>query len=376
MKLRRAMALAAATAVIAPAALFAAPAAYATDGPETTTTTTGGTGDDSATTGGTGDEATTGETGEQPATGGTVETPADKPATTGETDTEPAEEPATTGETEAKPDEEPATGGTETKPDDKPEVKPEEKPETEEPKGPVECKDDEENSEFDENLTTGLYGLPSKIVAGSGWHGFNLKVSNKSDVAYDRVDLGVFAASLSENFDEDEPDFTNHVTLQFKDPESGEWTDISLGDEDQAAGYIGYTDIKAKESFSLGLRLSVAAAAPNGMGFAISIGMYADAEGNCVYANEEENGSYFFDILAAGSKPGEVPDAKPQPGKKPVPDTKPQGDREIQPVGNLAETGSSSMLPTIGAIGGITILAGAGVMFAVKRRKGDEGAAA
>ncbi|MFC8388289.1 hypothetical protein [Streptomyces sp. NPDC057238] len=43
--------------------------------------------------------------------------------------------------------------------------------------------------------------------------------------------------------------------------------------------------------------------------FAISIGMYADDEGNCVYSGDD--GYYEFDILAAGSTPADTGDAKP-----------------------------------------------------------------
>ncbi|MFC8368209.1 MULTISPECIES: hypothetical protein [unclassified Streptomyces] len=43
--------------------------------------------------------------------------------------------------------------------------------------------------------------------------------------------------------------------------------------------------------------------------FAISIGMYADDEGNCVYSGDD--GYYEFDILAAGSTSADTGDAKP-----------------------------------------------------------------
>jgi LPXTG-motif cell wall-anchored protein len=39
------------------------------------------------------------------------------------------------------------------------------------------------------------------------------------------------------------------------------------------------------------------------------------------------------------------------------------------PSGNLAETGSSSALPVIGLVGGVAVVAGAGAMFVVRRRK-------
>ncbi|WP_334664735.1 LPXTG cell wall anchor domain-containing protein, partial [Streptomyces cyaneofuscatus] len=226
---------------------------------------------------------------------------------------------------------------------------------------------DTEDERTDENLRTSLSGLPSEVVAGSGFHAFKLNVENKGDKAYKRVDLGLVAAQVD---DDNWLPNTDHLTLQFKDPETGAWSDISLDQDDEVIGYIGYTDIRAKESFSIDLRLSVDKKAPEGYGFAIIIGLYADEEGNCVYPEGEQ--FYEFDVLAAGTDAGEPNEAEPQTGgKKPVP-AKPVGNTEIKPEGALAQTGSDSNLPVIAAIGGVAILAGAGVVFALgRRRKGD-----
>ncbi|AXG82797.1 LPXTG cell wall anchor domain-containing protein [Streptomyces paludis] len=223
--------------------------------------------------------------------------------------------------------------------------------------------------ELDPNLSTSLSGLPDKIVAGSGFHSFKLNVSNKGKNDYKRVDLGVFTAQIDEDtwgFD------TDHLTLQFQDPESGKWVDISLDAFDEGAGYLGFTDVRAKESFSINLRLNVDKSAPAGLGYAISIGAYVNDKGNCVIADDEAY--YEFTIVAAGSDPGKPNEAKPQGGKKPLP-AKPVGDKEIKPEGSLAQTGSSSMMPVIGMAGGIAIVAGAGVVFALKRRRSGEAAA-
>ncbi|QIS75936.1 LPXTG cell wall anchor domain-containing protein [Streptomyces sp. DSM 40868] len=217
---------------------------------------------------------------------------------------------------------------------------------------------------MDDNLRTALSGLPSKIVAGSGFHGFRLNVKNSGDRAYQRVDLGVFAAQV------DEEEYfidTSHLTLQYKDPSSGQWNDISLDENDEGAGYLGYTDVKAHESFSIDLRLAVDSSAPAGLGYALSIGMYADDEGNCVLAGDDSY--YEFDILKAGTAPGEPGDAKPQGGKKPLPQHQPAGNTKIEPQGHLAETGSSSALPMIALAGGAAVAVGAGAMFVVRRRK-------
>ncbi|KUM91758.1 hypothetical protein AQI88_35345 [Streptomyces cellostaticus] len=212
-------------------------------------------------------------------------------------------------------------------------------------------------------MHTSLSGLPSKVVAGSGFHSFKLNVNNTGDRAYQRVDLGVFTAQMNEN------DYfidTSHLTVQYQDPSSGKWVGISLDENDDGAGYLGYTDVKAHESFSIDLRLAVDKTAPAGLGYAISIGMYADDKGNCVFSGDDSY--YEFDILKAGTTPGNSGDAKPQGGKKPLP-KQPAGNTKIEPQGHLAQTGSSSALPVIALAGGAAVALGAGAVFVVRRRK-------
>ncbi|KUL63272.1 hypothetical protein ADL28_11365 [Streptomyces violaceusniger] len=209
-----------------------------------------------------------------------------------------------------------------------------------------------------------MVGLPSKVVAGSGFHGFTFQVKNDSDRSYQRVDFGLFAGTVHESA----PDGTGkYLTLQYKDPETGAWKAISTDENDAGSGYIGYTDVRPHETLKVDLRLSVAKSAPEGFGYAISVGVYADDEGNCVYSTGEY---YEFDVLKAGSEPGKVPpaDPKPQGGKKPLPH-KPEGNTEISPQGSLAETGSSSALPMIALIGGVAMAAGGGAVFVVRRRR-------
>ncbi|MFE3826261.1 LAETG motif-containing sortase-dependent surface protein [Streptomyces sp. NPDC059092] len=353
MKLRRAMAVAAATAVIAPAAFLAAPAAFATEGDTVTPQTSS--------------EAPSPDASE---TTEVVTPPADPSTPTSEAP-EPTESVATKPGVPTASAPESGTPSTSTSPSASASTsaEPTAAPTTEAPGGPVECAEDGEVA-FDENLQTSLAGLPQRIVAGSGFHGFKLNVSNKGKNTYKRVDLGVFAGQINEKTWEDD---SSHLTLQYKDPASGTWTDISLDGNDEGAGYLGYTDVRSKETFSIDLRLSVDKSAPAGLGYAISIGLYADDEGNCVFADDDA--FYQFDIVAAGSDAGDPGEAKPQTGgKKPIP-AKPAGNTEIKPVGHLAETGSSSMVPVIGMAGGIAIVAGAGVMFAMKRRRSGDAAA-
>ncbi|MDX3227430.1 LAETG motif-containing sortase-dependent surface protein [Streptomyces sp. ME19-01-6] len=344
MKLRRALATAAATAAIVPAALLAAPAAFADEPTDEPTATATATPDPTVTTPSPTDPTT-------------------NPPTTEPTDTKPPTTPPTTDTpTDTKPPTTPPT--TET-----PTSKPPTGEPTDEPTPGDDCNDDGSWNE-DPDLTTTITGLPSKVVAGSGFHGFKFQVENDSDKALKRVDFGVFAGTA----DSKHPDGTGKfLTLQYKDPDTGAWTSISTDENDPSAGYIGYTDVRAHETVTLDMRLSVSAKAlGDGFGYALTFGVYTDDEGNCVYST----GDYYeFDVLPAGSKPGHVPPAEPKPqgGKKPLP--KPAGDTKIDPKGTLAETGSSSALPTIAVIGGVAMAAGAGAVFVVRRRR-SSGAAA
>ncbi|MDW4905873.1 LPXTG cell wall anchor domain-containing protein [Streptomyces sp. ADMS] len=349
MKLRRSLALAAATAAITPAVLLAAPAAYATDGSPSPTVSETAPAEEESTRAA--DDTTPPADESTPATD--ESTPAADESTPAGEESSPAASDSASPSAPATVSASPSASAT-----------------TPPAPGPVECEDDED-IKIDEDLHTGLSGLPSKIVAGSGFHGFKLDVKNTGSHSYQRVDLGVFAAQI------DEDDFfidTSYLTLQFKDPSTGKWTDISLDENDEGAGYLGYTDIKANESFSVDLRLSVDKTAPSGLGFAITIGMYADDEGNCVYSGDAS--FYEFDILAAGSEPGDVDDSEPQGGSNPLPN-KPTGNTPIDPEGNLADTGAGSMLPTIALAGGAAVAVGTGAVFLVRRRNtGSTGTAA
>ncbi|MEU6243401.1 LPXTG cell wall anchor domain-containing protein [Streptomyces sp. NPDC047024] len=351
MKLRRSLALAAATAAITPAVLLAAPVAYASDevpaatSSESTSTSTEESQTTTVTTPGT--EETTASTEET--TPGSEETTAGTEETTSGTDKTAPDAKASTPAADA-------SKSTDASPSANP------SPSASASAFPTEC-DEDTPPKFDDKLRTSLSGLPSKIVAGSGFHNFKLNVNNTGDHAYKRVDLGVFAAAVSE----DDLSDANHLTLQYKDPTTGAWTDISLDMDSDDAGYLGYTDVQAKESFSIDLRLAVDAKAPAGFGFAVSVGMYADDKGNCVQSSDDN--FYEFDVLKAGAAPGKPTDAKPQGGRKPLP-AKPSGNTQISPQGHLAETGASSVLPLFALSGGAAVALGAGAVFAVRRRKG------
>ncbi|MDI3405513.1 LAETG motif-containing sortase-dependent surface protein [Streptomyces cavernicola] len=330
MKLRRVLATAAATAVIAPVALLAAPAAFATDGEPSPAPT-----------------ATSPET-----------SPSEEPSAepTDPETTEPSEAPTETAPGTPAPTEEPTEAPTETDPEpteSEPTEEPTEEP-TDEPTEPEEC--------ADSKVDVDIKGLPGKIAKGSGWHKFKMTVANNSDTTV--KDL-FFVAGASADKEGENVFKTRQVELQALNPETGAWERI--GNDGHTAGFVGWTEsLEPEYQVDIPLRLNVKQSAPVGAGFSLGGSVYSDEDAECVGFGQV---AYKFQIVGAGTSTGGT---EPQEGGKvPVPAEKPSKEKTAEVTGSLAETGSSSALPTIGAIGGITLVAGAGVVFAVKRRRGE-----
>ncbi|SHM25332.1 LAETG motif-containing sortase-dependent surface protein [Actinacidiphila paucisporea] len=330
MKLRHVLASAAATAVIAPAALFAAGSASAAPDTATTGPSAGATTEVT-------DTAT-------PTASSTTSAPA-TPTTSAPTSPSTPTSPATTAPTSA-----PAT--------------------TEPPNGTTCDSSDDEVPRVDDKLTADITGLPAQIKAGSGWHGFDLSVANSSGTDYRRVDFGLFATQIdSDTWNVD----TSHLKLEFQNPDTGAWTAVSLAEDDPAAGYLGYTEVKPHDSFKLKARIQVDAKAKAGDGFVIGIGVYADDNGKCVEAGGDNGVAEFAVVAADGSTGGGSGTGTQSGGQKPLP-AKPAGDTHLNPSGgDLAETGSSSATPTIAAVGGAVVVLGAGSVFLLRRRKPGAG---
>lgn len=362
MKLRRALAIAAATAAIAPAALLAAPAAYAEDtaATQSETGTTAGSqepGDpaDSAAPapGASQPEDASGDSdADAPADG----TPADEdstgeaPAGTSSTGEEPLDDKTTTNAD---------TGGSEDDGKDEDE---------EDPLDPLPyCEEVDENFE-EQALSAELSGLPGKIVAGGGWTNFSLTVTNTSET--DLKEVAFYA--VVENWEVDESKWLSpHVDLEFRNPVSGQWE--SIGDDEWAGGYFWGVDVMKSEDFvKTDLRVDIHKTAPAGDSWSFGTGAYlTDIAGQeCIAENAGDERS--FTVLEPGTGVGNPGEAEPGDGKPEDkgPNPKPQGEvKELPVTGNLAETGSSSMLPTIAAIGGAAMVAGAAAVLVVRRRR-------
>ncbi|MET9035809.1 LAETG motif-containing sortase-dependent surface protein [Streptomyces mirabilis] len=325
MKLRRAMALAAATAAIAPLALLSAPAAFAEETPSPT--------------------ATVSETASEPASATPTETtpaPSETPSASA-TETAPTSSASATTSTSATP---PAPSTSAPAPSDTPEPE------------PSECQD----SKVDVSIS----GLPGKIAAGSGWHKFSLNVLNNSKSTL--KEPGFFAGASADKAGEDIFQ-SKKVQLQAYNEDTKAWEDVDS--EGYAAGFVGYTpELKPDYEVDIPLRINVKSSAPVGVGFSLGASIYGDADGSCTGFGEV---AYKFQIVSAGT---DTNGTKPQEGGK-VPVSDKPADKGNTPVvnGSLAETGSSSALPTIALVGGLAVVAGAGAVFVVRRRKSGDATA-
>ncbi|WP_128433201.1 LPXTG cell wall anchor domain-containing protein [Streptomyces cyaneus] len=336
MKLRRALAAAATTAVIAPIALLSAPAAFATDDPTPTAS-----------------EST--PTVEEPTPTQDEVTPTTEEPTPTQDETAPTTEEPTPTEDETAPTTEEPT------PTDEPTASTSPSPSASEsaPEEVDYCEDaDDESIGLSEDLHSGLSGLPETIVAGSGWTNFSFDVSNSGDQDIKNIKPLIGVAALGW----DDVDYSGQIKVQVFNKETGSWQTLADA-AGEGATFTAFA-LDAGQSTSFKLRLNVSGKVPDSIGITGGFAQYSDAEG-CWVADDPNGWIYFFDILAAGSDPGNPGDAKPQTGgQAPISEVS-----DVDVDGALAETGSSSNLPIIATIGGVAIVAGAGVMFAMKRRR-------
>ena len=340
MKLRRALAAAAATAAIAPLALFAAPSAFAEEGSPTPTAAES--------------TPTADVTPTDPAS-----TPADPATTPADPATTPATEAPTTGAsssatTSSSPSTSPTGSASATG-----------SPSASESGEPGdECEIDEDGPVLSDSdvLHSSLTGLPESIVAGSGWTNFKFNVSNSGDDTIKDIQPVLGVGAVDWDF---EKDYSDLVTVQVK--QGGTWVDVAT--QFGEGGTFNAFSLDGGDSVSYQLRVKVDREVPSAIGIAIGLAEYSDDEG-CWISQDENYGIYYFEVLPAGSDAGKPGDAKPQTGgKSAISDV-----NDVDVDGKLADTGAGSALPVLGLVGGFAVVAGTGVVFAVKRRKGAAGA--
>ncbi|MCX4845871.1 LAETG motif-containing sortase-dependent surface protein [Streptomyces sp. NBC_00893] len=348
MKLRRTLALAAATAVITPAAVLAAPAAFAvtTDGTASAETTVSPSPGDSGS-----PETEPAPTASGSGSGSESGSAEDPAGETGEP--APAETPGTAESSAPALDETPgATPSDSASASASASASPSE---SEDPEEPAQC--------AKSDLGISVNGLPGRIARGSGWHKFKMNVYNSSKSAVKEID---YFAGASSDRKGDDLFRSKQVSLQALDPETGAW--VELSEDGRAVGYVGQSDeIPAGYEVDIPLRINVRPTAPVGAGFTLGAGLYV-GDKDCMGVSDV---AYKFKIVKSGDS-GSTPQTG---GSAPVPAAKPADNPAGKVSGSLAETGSSSALPVFATAGGAAVVLGAGAMFIVRRRRnGDAGA--
>ncbi|GAA2297073.1 hypothetical protein Scani_76110 [Streptomyces caniferus] len=238
----------------------------------------------------------------------------------------------------------------------------------------------------EERGKTGLRGLPSKIVAGSGWHGFAYRVTNVSKIKVMETDVSLMLGTADPKIN-DVAELS--VTVQWFNPATGKWKPIegegaAFRDSDE---FATIKSLKPGEYADAKMRIKIGGKAKAGTGYFFTLGHSYGEDGQC---GSDEISQFNFTVLPAGSRPGKVADAKGRPGKpgkagplgksggrgtagpleKSAHHLSPQGTLDELPVtGRLAETGSSDALPTVAATGGAAVLAGVGTVLVVRRRR-------
>ncbi|MFJ6689863.1 LAETG motif-containing sortase-dependent surface protein [Streptomyces sp. NPDC091294] len=337
MKIRRALVASAVTAMVAPAALLAAPSAHAT-------------GEASPSAAASSAQSEAGTT-PPSAPGGSTSSPTSTPDSTGTPDS--AASPGATDE-EGTPETEPAPDDSQTTTSAPASPSPSSSAPEE-----TQAPDPEPSVCADTKVDVDIEGLPGEIAAGSGRHEFSLNVANNSGSTLQNLE---YLAGASADRDGEELFESKQVRLQAWNPEDGTWEDLDeLG---YAVGYIGYTDELAPDyEVSIPMRIEVRAGAPVGSAFTLGATIYGDADGECTGFGDV---AYEFRIVAPGT---DTEGTRPQQGgKAPVTAVRPAADTP-EVTGSLAATGSSSALPMIGLVGGLAVVVGGGAVFVVRRRK-------
>ncbi|MFF9670628.1 LAETG motif-containing sortase-dependent surface protein [Streptomyces eurythermus] len=347
MKIRRALTAAAAAAVIAPAALLAAPtAAFATDPvPDTSPRT----------------PATPG-TPDTPDTAKPAQPPTDAPANGGGT-ADPDE--AATGDPGSQ-DDAGDTSGNQRKADGTAEQKPGGGGAPDDPHG--------QSCAFEsDQVRVAVRGLPTQLVADGPWSPFSMTLTNTTGKTLNEVRPFLYITSAA---DLDRPYW--ELKTEYRDAKSGRW---KAYDGQGPSRLFDTMTVGPHSTLTFQLRTHAVKNAKPAAGYLFATADYRNRDGSCGSSKE---GWYDFTILPVGAKPTQSPTAKPgepggtaSPGQSSAPGGGTGGSASTggpgPQGGNLAETGSSSALPAIGLAAGAAVVAGAGAVFVVRRRKAMAG---
>ncbi|NUW02867.1 LPXTG cell wall anchor domain-containing protein [Streptomyces sp. CAI 127] len=245
-----------------------------------------------------------------------------------------------------------------------------------------------------------LQGLPDRIVPGSGWHNFTLRISNTSA----RSMKSVFVYVMKDMYSpiEDVKNLEHLMALEWYDQDTGTW--------EVAEPYYGHvfdlSGMPANENVVINLRIKVHAKPVSGIGAVTVAAEYRDENDLCGRTTGDDDSGGTDYNFAVGDKSSGPPDtgtpvesekpATPRPisSEKPAaPSPTPQETRKdvgaeasvagptarpsyetgtpsspAASSGSLARTGSSATTWLLGA-GCISVALGSGLAVAARRRR-------
>lgn len=264
------------------------------------------------------------------------------------------------------------------------------------PREVLPCPRDENNRDPENKVAVAVEGVPDRIVAGDGWHEVTLRLTNTSDAPIEDVGWRL-GADNGEGMSQDW--LGTYTDTQLK---------VADGWRPGAHGmHADETDLAARQTVDVRLRVSVNAQAPTGRGWLFASAWYLNAEKNCNHGFDTYD-QYDFQVLppaqGGGQQPSPTASATPSPTAsasptataKPSPSASATGTPSAsaspsptatasatasataapapQPHGGtpaggaLADTGPSSALGAAGLAGGAALAAGGGLVLAVRRR--------
>ncbi|TPQ20371.1 hypothetical protein [Streptomyces sporangiiformans] len=145
----------------------------------------------------------------------------------------------------------------------------------------------------EERGKTELRGLPSEIVAGSGWHEFTYRVNNVSTVTVMETDLDLSLGTADPEID-DVSELA--VTVEWFNPQTGAWKPIE-GDGaewDDNYDFATLGTLKPGEYADAAMRIKIAKSAKAGTGYFFTSGYSYGEDGQCGF---DEISRFDFTVL-------------------------------------------------------------------------------
>ncbi|QLH20403.1 hypothetical protein [Streptomyces sp. Rer75] len=147
----------------------------------------------------------------------------------------------------------------------------------------------------EERGKTGLRGLPSTIVAGSGWHEFTYRVTNVSTVTVMETVIGLYPGTADPEID-DVAELG--ITVEWFNPQTGAWKPIEGEGAEPLDNYDFATlgMVKPGEHTDATMRIKIAKTAKAGTGYFFTHGYSYGEDDQCGF---DEISRFNFTVTSA-----------------------------------------------------------------------------